>query len=638
MTCINITARIIGDSEHIESQVTQISNFATQVSNDKDSVNTAKTDAIAAKDQAETAAKQAQDTLTAVQAVVPSISTSKNGLKLSDKTGGYNFVGAGVDVVKTVDDNFDVKIAKSGDMFASTYDPNSIQDDTFDRANHVGTQDISTVNNLQNSLDLKLNTNDFNSQAVKNLYEQNADTNAFTDAEKQKLDSTNSAADMQKSVYDPRNKNKDIFNPTSLDCSIYPENTVLSVQNGVLADSGVTAHDGSIQTNTNSVNIGSHHISSAGENVTFKNDDTMNVYTPVWQQVKRDSSPLPSYRMYIDSQMSNFNVNTVDTDTITNPVFNVTSIKNYRIWSVTLKPSKDLDNVYFSILFGDTVMFNEVMGNFRKDLQFTYNFDSNTTPFDVFKDEVFKIRIYHKTDLVELYGSANLGLPYITFEVREWEERIIGTGGGSGSNLEQQVLDNKNEIRAHATAINNNANQLAQHENQITVNANNIANCKSVADKAASDLASHLNSYPKEITSSINDLEKSITINLVSNSGVIDSTKINLAHWFGGGGTAFDMYYGFATTASLDETAVKSGETKSVHTVDKLELTLTRSDTDKKYIYVWAPTTARITGFNFSGFVSVWQNSALTVDRVDGKLYISPNKTAAASVTFEIEG
>jgi hypothetical protein len=43
----------------------------------------------------------------------------------------------------------------TGDMLKATYDPQNIEDDAFDRANHTGQQAISTITNLQDALDDK---------------------------------------------------------------------------------------------------------------------------------------------------------------------------------------------------------------------------------------------------------------------------------------------------------------------------------------------------------------------------------------------------------------------------------------------------------------------------------------------------
>lgn len=47
-------------------------------------------------------------------------------------------------------------ISDRGDMFKTVYDPTNINANAFDRANHIGTQTISTVSDLQNSLDGKV--------------------------------------------------------------------------------------------------------------------------------------------------------------------------------------------------------------------------------------------------------------------------------------------------------------------------------------------------------------------------------------------------------------------------------------------------------------------------------------------------
>lgn len=53
-------------------------------------------------------------------------------------------------------DTFAAVIDTTGLMAASVYDPQGIEDDAFDRANHTGEQAISTVTGLQTALDAKL--------------------------------------------------------------------------------------------------------------------------------------------------------------------------------------------------------------------------------------------------------------------------------------------------------------------------------------------------------------------------------------------------------------------------------------------------------------------------------------------------
>ncbi|MBY5734053.1 hypothetical protein HFO26_27785 [Rhizobium leguminosarum] len=78
----------------------------------------------------------------------------------------------------------------SGAMSAFVYDPNNHMADAFDRANHTGTQAISTVASLQSSLDLKLSISAFSTTLATSLPGVlNAATtkNAIADADKMPL-------------------------------------------------------------------------------------------------------------------------------------------------------------------------------------------------------------------------------------------------------------------------------------------------------------------------------------------------------------------------------------------------------------------------------------------------------------------
>lgn len=80
--------------------------------------------------------------------------------------------------------------AISGAMSAFVYDPNNHMGDAFDRANHTGTQAISTVVNLQSSLDLKLSISAFSTTLTTSLpgvLNAAATKNAIADADKMPL-------------------------------------------------------------------------------------------------------------------------------------------------------------------------------------------------------------------------------------------------------------------------------------------------------------------------------------------------------------------------------------------------------------------------------------------------------------------
>lgn len=95
-----------------------------------------------------------------------------------------------------------------GNMNKTTYDPQNINGDAFLRSNHTGTQAISTVANLQSSLDAKADaaatTTALNGK-VDVVAGKGLSTNDYTTPEKSKLAGIAVGADMLKSVYDTNN-------------------------------------------------------------------------------------------------------------------------------------------------------------------------------------------------------------------------------------------------------------------------------------------------------------------------------------------------------------------------------------------------------------------------------------------------
>lgn len=95
-----------------------------------------------------------------------------------------------------------------GDMWKVTYDPQNIAGDAFLRSNHTGTQAISTVANLQPSLDAKADITYVDSQdalKVDKVAGKGLSTNDYTTAEQTKLAGITAGANMLKSVYDVNN-------------------------------------------------------------------------------------------------------------------------------------------------------------------------------------------------------------------------------------------------------------------------------------------------------------------------------------------------------------------------------------------------------------------------------------------------
>lgn len=143
-----------------------------------------------------------------------------------------------------------------------------------------------------------------------------------------------------------------------------------------------------------------------------------------------------------------------------------------------------------------------------------------------------------------------------------------------------------------------------------------------------------------EVTGEVDAVDKIITLKMKSGGQVVKTNKIDLLPMFATVAPSPDtIYFGYSTTNTVNETIIKQGAKRIERSVKAIDLTLVRQDTTPKYMFVWVPDVfGTVVGFKFSGsFVDVWQSSAVTVNGVAGKVYVSDNATTAKSVTFEVE-
>lgn len=142
------------------------------------------------------------------------------------------------------------------------------------------------------------------------------------------------------------------------------------------------------------------------------------------------------------------------------------------------------------------------------------------------------------------------------------------------------------------------------------------------------------------------------TIKFVTKGGT--EHTVDLSDWFsdGGGGTEPTVKHHvlsgfFPKGGTKDEATIKAGlaNDRYVASADKLWIDDTRtadgggtSAKEDKYMFVWIDDRlGDARGFEFSGFLSVWSDiTPVTVDGNAGKLYISPNPTFAAEVSYQI--
>lgn len=214
--------------------------------------------------------------------------------------------------------------------------------------------------------------------------------------------------------------------------------------------------------------------------------------------------------------------------------------------------------------------------------------------------------------------------------------------------VDQSVLDditkNKTDIATHDTAINGHGTQLADHANKIATNAANIKIAMQHSSSAMEEGLQNRKNAVNAIVAEVSNVHKTITLKLMSTTGLVDSALLDLSSWFSGGvqpqpGDDHKIYYGFTVKTTLPEDEIlRIGTSKEVSTINSLDVTLTRSTQTPNYMWIWLPDSAgTIKGFDFSGFVSNWGAVAVNVAGVDGKLYVSPNKTSATSIEFEVK-
>lgn len=307
-------------------------------------------------------------------------------------------------------------------MTKAVYDPNSINKNVYDRDNHSGYQSISTITGLQDELDKKVDDSEMTGLNIASLYEALPDRNKFSNDLLSKVNSISTGANMLKSMYDPSNVEKNAFNPANHNYENWPENSVVTVVGGKPTYTGVLAKDGSIITDSNSVEMGPHLMSSAGENVMWKNLHSGKIYAPPWQEVNRATSKLPTYRIYTDNDMSSHITTQVVKDEITNPVWTITADENIRLFAANFKSARDTKNARITVKVDKDIVWNGIIGDLKLNQDLLFNLDADSVPFDYYKNEILTFSISSEEGDVVLFGDASNGLPKVTYFYRVFDE------------------------------------------------------------------------------------------------------------------------------------------------------------------------------------------------------------------------
>lgn len=205
------------------------------------------------------------------------------------------------------------------------------------------------------------------------------------------------------------------------------------------------------------------------------------------------------------------------------------------------------------------------------------------------------------------------------------------------ADMQKQIVANATAIARHTTSIEAHGSQIATFGGLIQGNARKLSVLEPLVNQNTNEIDTVRRNAVEHITASVNTPSKTVTFNLMSKTGLVDSVLINLAPMFGGHQVDSTLYYGFSDKGSFSEADILSGNTKDVPNIVGLDITMTRSTQDPQFMWIWIPDDlGTVKGFNFSGFISQWNSVQLHVANVPGKLYKSPNRTSAQNVTYEV--
>lgn len=181
--------------------------------------------------------------------------------------------------------------------------------------------------------------------------------------------------------------------------------------------------------------------------------------------------------------------------------------------------------------------------------------------------------------------------------------------------------------------------------NDLAIRVRNLETTTGDHTTAIGDINNRISSIqtPDTIELSGDDRNQTLTATIKhggSSGTVISQSSASLRGMIGhtpGDGQSYTVFYGWSADTTVDADEAKAGTKKLAGHIHGLDIHYVRVDTDQKYLFAWIPDTfGEVEGFYRDGFIDTWASSALDVDGVAGKVYISDNPTATLDVTYEI--
>ena len=208
-----------------------------------------------------------------------------------------------------------------------------------------------------------------------------------------------------------------------------------------------------------------HTMTSAAENVSFRNVITGSVFHPTWQTTEQDGDWASVQRTPVGDLVQDFVFQADNSETVTNPDFMFTSLAfNHRLYEVKIEPVADVDNVIVVIQQNNGTEFvdywrSRLINLTTSQLASPSPQNIAINPFiDLVASTQYRLIVLSEGD-IQLRGSAD-GMPRILLTYRQWEDvpialkrdSIPGPAGPPGTNAI--------EVREDGTPVSTNINTL----------------------------------------------------------------------------------------------------------------------------------------------------------------------------------
>ena len=217
----------------------------------------------------------------------------------------------------------------------------------------------------------------------------------------------------------------------------------------------------SMQAGVSTFNLGlAHSISSAAENVSFRNTVTDTVFHPTWQTTAPAGTWASVQRTPVGQLVEDFVFQGDGSETVTDPDFEFTSLPfDNRLYAVQLEPLANASNVIVVIEQSNGTEFVDYWRSRPLTLIAGTPQNIAVNPFiDLIGNTMYRLRTFSE-DTVQVRGNAD-GVPRILIDYRQWEDRPLATDQDLGIYRLNGVTDVTADITIDDDSISDYQNKI----------------------------------------------------------------------------------------------------------------------------------------------------------------------------------